>query len=144
MAVALVDTTVLYAAANRSAQRHETATAIVQGTDRGELPQLTVPDPMLIETMNGLTRDIGHETAVDFLNRLRIGSQFELRREPTAVWQTGIELFEEVDRLSLADGLLVAAARHHGIAYLYSFDDDFDGIDGLTRLSSATDPFTPS
>lgn len=134
----------LYAAANRSAQRYETATAIVRGADRGELPQLGVPDPILIETMNGLTRGVGHETAVDFLNRLRIGSQFELRREPTAVWQTGIELFERIDRLSLADGLLVAAVRHHEIAYLYAFDDDFDGIDGLTRLSSATDPFSPS
>lgn len=144
MAAGLVDTTVLYAAANRSAQRHETATAIVRGVDHGALPQVVVPDPMLIETMNGVARDVGHGTAVDFLDRLRLGSQFELRREPTAVWRTGIELFETIDRLSLADGLLVAAARHHGIEHCYSFDDDFDGIDGIVRLSTATDPFSPT
>lgn len=29
------------------------------------------------------------------------------------------------------------------IEYVYSFDDDFDAFDGITRLNTATDPFTP-
>jgi len=141
MTRAVVDTTVLYAAANRRASRHETAISIVRGADRGVLPQFLVPDPILVETMNGLSRDVGAETATDVLGRLQRGDQFDVRREPDTVWQTGLDLFHRVDRLSLADAIFVASARHHEIEYGYSFDDDFDGIDGLTRLATADDPF---
>jgi len=142
MAQALVDTTVLYAAANSRASRHETALAIVREADRGSLPSLMMPDPIVIETMNGLTKDVGKETAVDFLSRLHNGSQFEISREPIIVWNTALDTFERVDRLSLADAMLVTSARHHGIEYCYSFDDDFDGFDSVTRLVTPDNPFS--
>jgi len=142
MTRAVVDTTVLYAAGNRRASRHETALAIVRDADRGRLPALIVPDPILVETMNGLARDIGHETATDFLERLQRSGQFDIRRAPTAVWQTGVDLFGRVARLSLADAVLVASARHVNSKYVYSFDDNFDGLDGFDRLATADDPFS--
>jgi len=142
MTRALVDTTVLYAAANSRASRHETALAIVRGADRGDLPSLIVSDPILIETMNGLTRDVGADVAVDVLDRLHDGSQFEVRREPITVWDTALDVFERIDRLSLADAVLVTSARHHGIEYCYSFDDDFDGFDSFTRLVTPDNPFS--
>jgi len=135
------DTTVLYAAGNQNAQRHERGFEIINGADGGELPVIRIPDAVLIETMNGLTRDVGHETAVTVLERLQVGSQFDLVREPRTVWDTGIDLFVQVERLALADALIVAGARHSGIEYLYSFDDDFDGLDGITRLNAAANPF---
>lgn len=144
MTEALVDTTVLYAAANRRANRHETALSIVRMVDRDALPDLQIPDPILVETMNGLSRDVGSETATDFLTRIKRSIHFEIRREPTAVWQTGVDLFTRVDRLSLGDAILVASARHTDTRYCYSFDDDFDGIEGVTRLDTASDPFSPS
>lgn len=143
MAEAVVDTAVLYAAGNRNAQRHDTAFSIVRGADQGSLPRLRIPDPILVETMNGLARDIGHEVARDVLDRLREGANFEIAREPSAVWSSGIERFENVERLSLADGLLVASARQHGCEYVYSFDDDFDGVDEIARLDTPADPFAP-
>ncbi len=139
--LAMCDTTVLYAAGNRNAHRHTKAFEIVSAVDRGELPLLRIPDAVLVETINGLTRDVGHEIAVALLERLQTGSQFELVREPRSVWETGIDLFTRIERFSLADALIVAGARHSGIEYLYSFDDDFDGFDGLTRLNAATNPF---
>lgn len=141
MARAFCDTTVLYAAGNRNAQRHEKGYEIVSAADRGRLPILRIPDAVLIETMNGLTRDVGHETAVTVLDRLQVGSQFELVREPRGVWEIGVDLFTEIERLALADALIVAGARHSGIEYLYSFDDDFDDLDGITRLNAAENPF---
>lgn len=139
--LALCDTTVLYAAGNQNAHRHAKGLEIVSIADRGELPILRIPDAVLIETMNGLTRDVGHETAITVLERLQIGSQFDLVREPQTVWETGIDLFTQIERLALADALIVAGARHSGIEYLYSFDDDFDGLDDITRLNAATNPF---
>lgn len=143
MAAALVDTTVLYAVGNRRTHRHDEAIEIVRSADRGDLPQLRIPDHVLVETMNGLTRDVGHTTAVDMLGRFRSGTAFDVSREPDAVWSSGIELFERHERLSLADALTVASARHHEIEHLYSFDDDFDGLDGVSRLTVAVDPFEP-
>lgn len=143
MATALVDTTALYTAANRRARRHESGRSIVRAADEGALPVLRLPDPVVVETMNGVTRAVGHDTAVDLLDRLRRGSQFELHREPMAVWTAGSDRFERTEQLSLADALLVASASHHELESLYSFDDDFDGIDGLTRLQGAEDPYAP-
>jgi len=142
MARALVDTTVLYAAANRRASRHSVALDIVRSADREALPELLIPDPILIETINGLTTDVRHGTAVEFLTRLRSGSQFDIQREPNAIWNAALEAFKQIDRLSLADAILVASARHHSIEYLYSFDDDFDGFDSFTRLVTADNPFS--
>lgn len=143
MTRALLDTTVRYAAANERAGRHETALAIVRGADDGTLPELDVPDPTLAETMNGLTRDVGPATATDVLERTRRAQRFDVRREPDAVWHTDLSAFEEVDRLSLADAVLLASARHRDVEYCYSFDGDFDGLDGITRLDTPANPFSP-
>lgn len=143
MSTAVVDTTVLYAAANGNAHRHGKAFDIVRSADSGDLPALRVPDAILVETMSGVARDVGHDTATEVLTRLRAGTQFEVVREPTGVWSTGLDVFERVERLSLADALVVASVRHHDLPYLYSFDDDFDGLDGVKRLSTPDNPYTP-
>ncbi|PSQ34393.1 hypothetical protein BRD11_03930, partial [Halobacteriales archaeon SW_12_69_24] len=68
----------------------------------------------------------------------RIGGQsgaygFVLYRTTNAVWHAGVDTFRGVERLSLADGLIAAYARHHDIDYVYSFDGGFDGVDNITR-----------
>lgn len=143
MTGAVVDTTILYAAANRRASRHEVAFRIVSEADNGLLPTLVVPDPILVETMNGLTRDVGPDTATDVFDRLQRSNGFDLQREPAVVWTSGLDTFERFERLSLADAVLVASASHRGLEFCYSFDTDFDGIDGLTRLSTAHNPMEP-
>ncbi|MGN8213993.1 PIN domain-containing protein [Halococcus salifodinae] len=49
-------------------------------------------------------------------------------------------LFRTRERLSFVDVLIVAAARTAGIEYVYSFDDDFDGV---TRLDMPANPYDP-
>ncbi len=141
---AIVDTMVLYAAGGRSyRQRHKAGLAIVSGADHGELPALVVPDVVLIETMNGLHRDVGHDHALAMLDRLQAGANFHLVRDPRAVWEAGHEIFRTYDQLSLADAVQVASARHHGISYIYSFDSGFDAVEGLTRLDQPENPLAP-
>ena len=67
---AVVDTTVLYAAGNERSQRHDRGLEVLHAADHERLPTLRIPDVVQVETMNGLTRDVGHETAVDMLDRL--------------------------------------------------------------------------
>ena len=138
---AVVDTTVLYAAGNERSQRHDRGLATLQAADHDRLPRLRIPDVVLVETMNGLTRDVGHATAVDMLDRLEASTGFVLDRTTNAVWHAGVDTFRGVERLSLADGLIAAYARHHDIDYVYSFDGGFDGVDGIARLADATNPY---
>lgn len=143
MQAAVVDTSVLYAAGNRNSDRHERALDIVRAADRGRLPRLRVPDVVLVETMNGLNRDVGHEKAVDMLERLEASNGYRLDRVTDGVWNAGLEQFRTVERLSLADGVIAAYLRDRGLETLYSFDGGFDGLESITRLDSATDPFDP-
>lgn len=140
---ALVDTTVLYAAGNRSERRHEIGRRIVHDADHGILPRLGVTDVVLVETLNGLQRDVGHRVAVEMLNRLEQGAHFLLTRESKTVRDTGREIFRAYDQLSLADAIQVALARSNDIRYIYSFDSGFDSVDELTRLASPENPFKP-
>lgn len=39
------------------------------------------------------------------------------------------------------DAILVAYMRRTGSEYVYSFDDDSDAIDGITRLNTADNPY---
>lgn len=143
MATAGVDTTVLYAAGNENSQRHERGLDIVRAADRRELPELRIPDVVLVETMNGLARDVGHDVATDVLDRLETSTGFDVERVPTSVWHAGIDAFRTVERLSLADGIVSAFLRERDVEFLYSFDGGFDGLDGITRLGSTTNPYSP-
>jgi len=100
-----------------------------------------ITDVVLVEKMNGLHRDVGNATARGMLQRLQEGINFQLVREPQAVWDSGLEIFRGYERLSLTDSVQLAAARHHGIEVIYSFDGGFDGIEDLTRLTTPEDPF---
>lgn len=115
----------------------------MKAADRGDLPTLLVSDAVLTETMNGLHRDVGHDKAAEMLDRLELGRNFEIVREPNAAWVRGREIFRNHPRLSMSDALQVASARHRGVEYIFSFDGGFDGPDDLTRLASVVDPYAP-
>ena len=67
---AVLDTTVLFAAAYRRDAAHRDGLAVLRGIDDGSLPEGVVLDYVLAETLNGLTTHAGHEAAVDFLGRI--------------------------------------------------------------------------
>ena len=143
MATAILDTTVLYAAADASDARHDDALPILRGVDDSSLPEGAVVDFVLGETMNGLVRNVSHEAAVDYLDRIEANDRFEVARLTADAFATGKAIFRRYRRLSLVDGLIVGYMRDRGFEYLYSFDAGFDGVDGVTRLSTADDPFSP-
>lgn len=143
MATAVLDTTVLYAAADRSDARHGDALPILRGVDDGSLPEGTVVDFVLGETLNGVVRNLSHSSAVDYLDRIETNDRFEVGRLTADAFATGKEVFRHHPRLSLVDGLVVGFMRDRNLEYLYSFDSGFDGIEGVTRLTTPHDPFRP-
>lgn len=143
MAVAVLDTTVLYGAADRSDEWHGLGLEIVRGIDSGSLPDGIVTDFVLAETLNGVVRNLSHGTAVDFLDRLEANERFEIARLTADAFATGKAVFRRHEQLSLVDGLIVGHMRDRGLGHLYSFDDGFDGVEGVTRLATPDNPFSP-
>jgi len=50
--------------------------------------------------------------------------------------------FRRYDEPSFVDATIVAYLNRDGVEYLYSFDDDFDVVDGISRLGTAENPFS--
>ena len=48
--------------------------------------------------------------------------------------------FRRCGEISFVDSTIAAYMEREGIEYLYSFDDDFDVLDGVTRLETADSP----
>ena len=62
---ALVDTTVLFAAAYRRDSAHDDALPILRGIDTADLPEAVILDYVLAETLNGLTTHASHDNDFD-------------------------------------------------------------------------------
>lgn len=140
---ALVDTSVLFAAAYRRDAAHEDGLDVLRGVDSGDLPEGVVLEYVLAETLNGLATNAGHEQAVDFLDRLEENANVHIESVSGPVHAAAKSTFRRHARLSFVDAAVVAHMRAAGLGYLYAFDDDFDGLDDVYRLGSATDPYRP-
>jgi predicted nucleic acid-binding protein len=140
---ALVDTTVLFAAAYRRDGMHEEALPILRGIDAGGLPDAVVLDYVLAETLNGLTTHAGHDAATDFLDRIEANARFHVESVTDDEFATAKALFRQYEGLSFVDAAIVAYMQGEGLGYLYAFDDDFEVISEIYRLDTATDPYQP-
>ncbi len=140
---ALVDTTVLFAAAYRRDSAHDDALPILRGIDTGELPEAVIPDYVLAETLNGLTTHAGHDAATDFLERLEENTRFHVDSLTADEFATTKSLFRQYERFSFVDAAIVAYMQVQGLGYLYAFDDDFDVAEDVYRLDTASNPYQP-
>lgn len=141
---ALLDTTVLFAAAYRRDSAHDDALSVLRGIDDGSLPEAVVLDYVLAETLNGLVIHAGHDAAVDLLDRIEENTRFHIDSLNTDALATGKALFRQYEPLSFVDACIIAYMQTEGLAYLYSFDDDFDAAEDVYRLDTATDPYNPT
>jgi predicted nucleic acid-binding protein len=143
MTRALLDATVLIAAADDDDADHDAGFEIVREIDRGTLPTGIVTNDALLETLNYVHERAGHGAAVDLLDRFVRGAHFELPYSPKKNYGVARSLFRDSGRLNFGDSMQTAFMRSREIEYMYSFDDDFDSVDGITRLNSAVNPYSP-
>jgi len=142
MAVAVVDSNILIDYKDTSqATRHERAEEIVYGIDSGALPTARVTNYVLLESLNWIHERQRHDIAVDLRSRLADSAGFELVQCAQKDFHRAGELFESHGRLSFGDATIAAYMERTGIEYLYSFDDGFDGVEGISRLETAENPF---
>lgn len=143
MARSLIDTTVLFAASYRRDGGHEAALPVLRGIDDGSLPEAVVLDYVLAETLNGLTTHAGHDAAVDLLERIVENARFHVESLNSDAFAAGKALFRRHEPLSFVDACIVAYMGTEGLEYIYAFDDDFDALDDVVRLETATNPYGP-
>lgn len=141
MARVAVDANVLIAARLSRDQNHDRATDISRAFDVGELPTAYVVSDVLEEVLNYLHARSDHEAATRTLDALVESSGFEIVHTPKRDLDAGRSLFRRHESLSLTDSVLAAFLRRQSVEYLYSFDDDLDVVENLTRLATADDPF---
>ncbi|TKX82297.1 type II toxin-antitoxin system VapC family toxin [Halorubrum sp. SD626R] len=141
MAVAVIDTGVLVGMADADDEHHDIAMEIVHAIDHGELPTARVTNYIALETLNWIHNRKRHETAVETYERLNQSAGFELLHAAQKDFTNAVTLFQTYEGLSFGDATIAAYMEREGIEYLYSFDDDFDTIQSITRLETPDNPF---
>lgn len=137
-----VDANVIIAARLQRDQNHDRGAAILQGIDSGTLPTGYVLGDVLEEIINYLHAKSGHSAATETLDAVIQSSGFTLTQATKSDFDTGRSLFRQYESLSLTDAIIVAAMQRADIECVYSFDDGFDGVSGITRLTTADNPFS--
>ena len=123
-------------------EHHDVAMRIVRGIDHGDLPTARVTDYVALETLNWIHSRKRHETAVETYERLNQSAGFEVLHAAQKDFAKAVNLFQTYAGLSFGDATIVAYMQREEIEHLYSFDDDFDTIQGITRLETPENPFT--
>lgn len=141
MARVVVDANVLIAARLSRDQNHDRGLAIAEGIDQGQLPTGYLLSDVLEEVSNYLVAKSTHATAVETLDAVFESSGFDLSYTPKTDFDAGRALFRQYATLSLTDAIIVAAMQRTDTQYLYSFDDGFDSVPEITRLTTAENPF---
>jgi hypothetical protein len=141
MANVVVDANVLIAARLSRDQNHERGRAISEAIDQGNFPTAYVLSDVLEEVINYLQARAGHDVASETLDALIESSGFSLVHTSKTDFNAGRSVFRRYESLSLTDAVVVATMQREEIEYLYSFDDGFDGVPELTRLTIPEHPF---
>jgi predicted nucleic acid-binding protein len=141
MAVVVVDKNVLVGMADADDEHHDVAMEIVREMDHGDLPAGRVTNYIVLETLNWIHNRKRHEKAVETYERLNQSAGFEVLHAAQKDFPRAVDLFQTYDGLSFGDATIAAYMEREDIEYLYSFDDDFDVIESITRLETADNPF---
>ena len=141
MAAVVIDANVLIAARLSRDQNHERGEAISQAIDQGSLPTAYVLSDVLEEVINYLQARAGHDIAIETLDAVIESNGFSLRHTTKSDFDTGRSLFRRYESLSLTDAVIVGMMQREDIEYLYSFDDGFDSVSRITRLTTPDNPF---
>jgi hypothetical protein len=120
---------------------HESALEIVRRMDHGELPTGRVTNYIVQETLNWIHNRKRHAKAAEMYEQLNQSAGFEIIHTAQKDFHRAVEVFRAYEGLSFGDSTIVAYMRRAETGYLYSFDDDFDVIDDITRLETADNPF---
>ncbi len=131
-----LDTVVVISAAFPRERHHGEGRAIVTAIEDGVLGRPVFTDYVLDEVVTFIRERKGPGESIEALDVLLYSPHLRLVKVEERHLEAGLQLFRTYERLSLTDAVSVAVMRDLGIEYIFSFDSGFDGIPGVTRLTS--------
>lgn len=134
---AVLDSVVVIGMFLSNDQWHKQAMEIMKAIDSNKGSSVIITDFILAEILNFLQRKGSHEIALDCLVRLEENANVTIERIDDRQFALGKDInYRQYPRLSFVDSLTIAYMKEKRIKYIYSFDSDFDGIEGIVRLST--------
>lgn len=133
---AVLDTNVLYGGIDQSDAHHEAARDILLAVDDGVTGEVHLTEYVVAEALSLVHSRLGHDVAIGLLDRLGDNSSVDVMHSPQQDYHGSVEVFREYPDLSFVDASIVAFMERAGIETLYSFDTDFDAVDGLERAEA--------
>lgn len=142
MQEALIDSNVIFAARMRRDQYHDHAAPIVEAIDGGDLPRGIITSYGLPEILNPIQKKASDAPAKATLQFLTESGGFRIRHLAQEDFTRGRALYGRTEGVEITDTITVAYMRRQELEHVYSFDDDFDEFNGITRLNSDENPFS--
>lgn len=131
-----LDTTVLISAAFPRERHHKEGSAIVTAIEDGIVGRPVFTDYILDELVTFIRRRKGPAESNEALDVMLYSPHLSFVKVEDRHFEAGLQLFRTYERLSLTDAISVAVMRDLGIGFIFSFDGGFDGIPGVTRLTT--------
>jgi predicted nucleic acid-binding protein len=141
MPTAVIDSNVVLAHRLERDQHHKEGKAIVNAIDAGTLPTGRLTEIQVTEVLNPIQKLAGHDRAVETLTLLETAPGIEMETLVATDETRARELFRRQTAPEFSDALIGAYMERTGIEFIYSFDDDFDEFEHISRLNTATNPF---
>lgn len=131
-----LDTTIFIAAFFPKEKHYELGREIVIAAEEGSLGKPVITDYILDETVTFVRRRKGVKESIEVLDTLLSSPKLTLVKVEDRHVEAGAQIFRRYERLSFTDAVSVAVMRDLDINIIYSFDSGFDGIPGITRLTT--------
>ena len=131
-----LDTTIFIAAAFPKEKHHQQGRTIITSIEKGALGKPVITDYILDEVLTFVRKRKSVTASIETLDAILYSPQLKFVKVDSRIFEAGIQLFRTYERLSFTDAVSVATMRDLGIEIIYSFDSGFDGIPGITRLTT--------
>lgn len=142
--VTFLDSVVLIGAFLENDSNHETAKPIVDGIDLGHLPKGVINEYIYAEIGNYLNKSnrVSLDEIRDIFTRLHNSKNIRIYHSNQDHFDKARnDIYFEYNSLSMVDSISVAFMNDKKIEYIYTLDDGFDRVNGISKLEDAINPF---
>ena len=131
-----LDTTIFIAATFPKEKHHKEGKGIITSVETAALGKPVITDYILDEVVTFVRKRKSIAASIETLDAILYSPRLRFVKVDNRIFEAGIQLFRTYEKLSFTDAVSVATMRDLGIEIIYSFDSGFDGIPGITRLTT--------
>lgn len=131
----LIDTVVFIAAYFPREIHHREGKDIITALQNHRIKRGQITDYILDEIVTFIRKKGGVSASNQVLDNLLGSPHLEIFKVNKKHFEAGITFFKRYDQLSFTDAVSVAVMKDQAINVIYSFDNGFDAVPGIVRLT---------